>query len=192
MISQKELLNLPDLLNAHGAAIERTTVEQQQCQNSQLREILKRHEHVYRSHYDAMRSILQGSQAGQTNMGGQDFRQYSQHGGSYMGGGGFTGDFGGFEPLKPGITDKRISDRSLAIGCLEFCKHLALTCTWMATEAATPEIRHLLLDMTRDHAEMAFELFAFMSQQNWYAAPPAQQQFVSQVAQGFPQIAYPQ
>lgn len=58
MLSHKELLNLPDLLNAHAAMIEKAEAEQAMCQDEQLRQILQRHSQVYRRHYGQLQWML--------------------------------------------------------------------------------------------------------------------------------------
>ncbi len=65
-------------------------------------------------------------------------------------------------------------------------KHACLAATWTALEAAHPEVRRALLDIARDHAEMAFELFRYLQQRNWYAVPQAPAEMARQVAQGSP------
>ncbi len=58
MLSQKELLNLPELLNAHAAMIEKAEAEQAMCQDEPLRQILQRHSQVYRRHYGQLQWML--------------------------------------------------------------------------------------------------------------------------------------
>ncbi|HEY8449244.1 MAG TPA: spore coat protein [Bacillota bacterium] len=195
MLSQKEVLNLPDLLNAHAAAIERGAVEQEQCQDEQLRQILQRHAQVFRQHHQALTSVLQryGGDHGGRGPGANAVGPVGQGGiGGYspqgIGQGDRLANFNQFEPYQPQINQRRLSDRTIAQGCLDCNKHLAMTCTIMALEAATPEIRRLLMDMARDHVEMAYELFSYLEQHRWYVVPPAQQPMVSQMMQGYPQV----
>ena len=183
MLSQKELLNLPELLNAHAAMIEKAEAEQAMCQDDQLRQILQRHGQVYRRHYGQLQWMLdraRGQGAGQPPAG-------HYHGDATWRNGNYTQGFGNFEPYRPAAPQgQRVSDRALAVGCLEMNKHACLTATWMALEAAHPEVRRTLLDVARDHAEMAFELFQYLQQRNWYAVPSAPVDMARQVAQGFP------
>ena len=184
MLTQKEVLNLPELLNAHAAMIERAAVEQEMCQDAQLRQILERHAQVCRRHHGMLQWMLdraQGQAAGDHPAG--------HYRADVPGNGTYTQGFQGFEPYRPGAGaggGRRIGDRALAIGCLEMNKHLALTATWMALESAHPDVRRALMDVARDHVEMAFELFNFLQQRQWYATPAAPRELVQQVAQGFP------
>ncbi|QIA26901.1 spore coat protein [Thermaerobacter sp. PB12/4term] len=185
MLSQKELLNLPELLNAHAAMIEKAEAEQAMCQDEPLRQILQRHSQVYRRHYGQLQWMLdraRGQGAARPPAG-----HYHGDARWVHGNGQATQGFQSFEPYRPPAPQgHRVSDRTLAVGCLEMNKHACLAATWTALEAAHPEVRRALLDIARDHAEMAFELFQYLQQRNWYAVPQAPVDMARQVAQGFP------
>lgn len=185
MLTQKELLNLPELLNAHAAMMEKASFEQSTCQDPRLRDIIGRHAQVYRRHFDRLQGILNRSRGATVNQTAAPYHAPVDG----QGAGSFTQGFQQFEPYRGPMDARRVSDRAVAIGCLEMNKHTALTATWMALEAANPEVRHALMDVARDHVEMAFEMFAYLQQHQWYAAPAAQPDQVRQVAQGFPASA---
>ncbi|PZN05679.1 MAG: hypothetical protein DIU76_07870 [Bacillota bacterium] len=189
MLSQKELLNLPELLNAHAALIERAEAEQAMAQDDRLRQILERHGQVYRRHYGQLQWLLDRARGqGSPQLPQGDYRT---SGDGRTGGApaapDLTQGFQAFEPYRPApAPGRRVGDRALALGCLEMNKHACLTATWTALEAAHPEVRRTLLDIARDHAEMAFELFQYLQERNWYAVPAAPAAMARQVAQGFP------
>ncbi|MBX6379000.1 MAG: spore coat protein [Clostridia bacterium] len=182
-ISQKEFLNLTDILNSHASAIECLNADIQDTQDGQLRQILQNHERVYRQHYDALVNV-----ARQRGIDGSAAVGYSPQLGMQ---GGFVGNVGGFQAFQPQTGGKRVSDRAIAVGCLDRCKQNALTLTWAAIESATPDVRRLFLDMARDHVEMAFELFAFLNQRQWYPVPAVNQQMVQQMANAFQPVGAP-
>ena len=190
MLSQKELLNLPELLNAHAAMIERAEAEQAMTQDDRLRQILQRHGQVYRRHYGQLQWLLdraRGQGSPHAPQGGYRAGLDGRTGGAPPDAPDFTQGFQSFAPYRPAPAQgHRVGDRALAVGCLEMNKHACLTATWMALESAHPEARRALLDIARDHAEMAFELFQYLQERNWYAVPEAPASLARQVAQGFP------
>jgi len=105
-----------------------------------------------------------GQAGGMTGMG--------QAGG--MTGAGRAGSFGG---------DQKLSDRAMATDCLNDCKHATVKMMTAATEASSPTLRQSLANLSREHLDMAYDMFKFLQSRGWYQAPNVSQHVLSQVQQ---------
>gem|GEM_PF-5252833 len=56
----------------------------------------------------------------------------------------------------------------LAASCLVFCKFESLACAQGAVEVGHLPLRQALLEMSRDHSQMALELYQLMERKGWY------------------------
>ena len=62
MLTEKELLELGDLIASNMSLIEKYEVYAQQCPDPQVRELLNRHQQVIQNHYQTLAGLLQNSQ----------------------------------------------------------------------------------------------------------------------------------
>lgn len=74
------------------------------------------------------------------------------------------------------MNGSRISDRSISIDLLNSCKFMAMRDVIGLTESSTPQFRHAIVEMNREHLEMSNELFNYMSRKGWYPVPRADHQ----------------
>jgi len=93
-----------------------------------------------------------------------------------------TAFYGGGEAGGAGMGQK-LSDRTIATDCLNDCKQAAVKTITAATEATSPTLRQSLATLSREHLDMAYDMFKFMQSRGWYQVPAASPQVMNQVHQ---------
>lgn len=64
-LTEKEILSLSERMMGHLSVIEKCGVYARHCQDQEIRNLLDRHQTVYRQHYQAMQGMLgHGTAAG--------------------------------------------------------------------------------------------------------------------------------
>lgn len=184
-----EIHRVHERLMEHVVGIENASLWLRQAQDGDLRRTLQSHLNMFQNHFQKLFSFLGGQPAwggapGASGpqpgtMGGP----WSQPGGSPPGNGGgwawtpqtsgFAGQYG-YRPTEPtqafqaDPSDTRITDPVLAASCLVFCKFESLACAQGAVEVGHLPLRQALLEMSRDHSQMALELYQLMERKGWY------------------------
>ncbi len=93
-----------------------------------------------------------------------------------------TAYYGGGEASGAGMGQK-LSDRTIATDCLNDCKQAAVKTITAATEATSPTLRQSLATLSREHLDMAYDMFKFMQSRGWYQVPAASPHVMNQVQQ---------
>lgn len=162
-ITQAEAHYIHELLLSHGKDIEKFSFFRDQCQDRELERLLGDQVRKIQHHYEELLSFV--ADGSNPNI---------QHGAPT----GLNRSYGQPpkpQPMQPN-TQGTISDRAMAADALVTSKNAAVQCTQAATEASNSALRRSLVEMTRDHLDMAFEMYRFMESRGWYAsagsAPP--------------------
>src|SRR5690554_1196895 len=165
----------------HVVGIENGSHWLRQAQDPDLRRTLQSHLNMFQNHFQKLFSHL-GGQAPSGSLGGQAF-QPGTMGSPWSGPSGPTGGNGGgwaWPPQSTGLpnpgytqtypaqafqanpSDTQITDPVLAASCLIFCKFESLACAQGALEVGYQPLRQTLVELSRDHSQMALELYQLM------------------------------
>lgn len=198
MVTQKEALSIPDLLQCCATQIEKLGFQAGECEDPELRRILENHQRSEMRAYDTLLHFLQGADAEQPRAAQGPMVQPEPGPAGWAA----TGPQGlrepiagdpwtaqdpgrGFEPMRPQAHPRRLSDRAIAADRLDACKLSALTLTFAALEAATWPLRNALAALVQEQIAMAYDVFVHMNQRGWYRVPVANQPMMQPIQQGF-------
>lgn len=87
--------------------------------------------------------------------------------------------------MQPNPSPQRLSAKVMATDCLNGAKMMAARDVVGAMDSTNPGVRQAFLQMSRDHLEMADELFQVMQWKGWYRVSMADQQMINQAQQQF-------
>lgn len=182
-----EVHQVHERLMDHVVLIENGSHWLRQAQDPDLKRTLQSHLNMFQNHFQKLFSHLggqgsMGSPGGQTIQGGVMPGPWSNTPGPSMGNGGgwaWSAPAGGMtnqgyhptfqtQGFQANPSDTLITDPVLAASCLVFCKFESLACGWGALEVGYQPLRQTLLELSRDHSQMALELYQLMERKGWY------------------------
>ncbi|BAS29023.1 spore coat protein [Limnochorda pilosa] len=170
-----ELHQLHERMMEHIVGIENCSLWLRQAQDPDLRQTLQSHLNQFQQHFQKLFGQLGAEPTGLTGgqPGGQGlapgFPPVGQPGGN-GGGWAWQPQGGNYQAhaFQADPSDTRITDPVLAASCLVYCKFESLACSQAALEAGHGSLRQCFLDVSRDHSQMALELYQLMERKGWY------------------------
>lgn len=161
-VTVSEAFGLHELMLQDSTMIDKLAVYVQEVENREIESIFHTCLRKFEQNYNELIGFAGGEVSYASAPGGTFTSGTTGHIGGQIGG--QTASRQTVRPQPMG----RLQDRSMLMDCLVACKQLAVSSVTVATECSSPALRRTLVDMSRHHLEMAYDLYKVAEQHGWY------------------------
>lgn len=173
-----EILGIHELLGGIIGSLEHSSINEQHVQDQQLMQIMQHQKAALTQIYNTIVDTLQTGTVPTVKT--QTYQMQEAHTALY-----------GFKPSAPKqpITSTiEINDECISSALLGHLKGIAKTLTASSIEATNPILRRIMADSVPNVIEMAYEMFLYQNQKEYYQVPQLPVSDMQAIINGFAKI----